>query len=470
MVGISACGAYVPIYRLNKDEISRAWGRPPVGGEKAVANFDEDSVTMAVAAGIDCLQGIERSSSDGLYFASTTSPYKEKLSSSIIASALDIRRDAFTGDFAHSVRSGSIALRAGLNALKDGAKKVLVAASDCRLGAPEGDIEVNLGDGAAALMLGTDDLVAELEHSYTHYDDFLDLWRKDADLFIKTWEDRFVVTHGFMQNLQEAVQGILRQSHLKPVDIQKFVFYAPDARYHQTMGRSLGFDLKTQVQEPFFSKMGNTGSAFALMQLVAALEDSKPGDRVLLACYGDGCDAYIFKVTDKIGKLKNRRGMKGHLSSKRMLPSYEKYLRFKNLTDRQPLARSPDSSSVTLLWREHKQLINLYGQKCKTCGTCYFPRQHVCLKCLSRDKFDDIRLSDKKGEIFTYTIDNLAASMDPPTVQCVLTLEGGCRFYCSMTDRDPQDVKIGMPVELTFRKFHEGAGVVNYFWKCRPVR
>lgn len=469
MVGISACGAYVPIYRLSKDEISRAWGRPPSGGEKAVANFDEDSITMAVAAGIDCLQGIERSSIDGLYFASTTSPYKEKLSSSIIASALDLRRDSFTGDFDHSLRSGSIALRSGLNALKDGAKRVLVTASDCRLGAPEGDLELNLGDGAAAIMLGTEDLVAELEQSYTHYDDFLDLWRKDNDLFIKTWEDRFIITHGFMQNLQEVVQGILRQSHLKPQEIQKVVLYAPDSRYHQTMGRSLGFDLKTQVQDPFFNQMGNTGSAFALMQLVAALEGATPGDRILVAFYGDGCDAYIFKVTDKVARLKDHRGMKGHLSSKKMLSNYEKYLRYKNLTERQPLARPPDSSSVPLLWRQRKQLISLYGQKCKVCGTCYFPRQHVCLKCMSKDKFDEIRLSDKKGEIFTYTIDNLAASMDPPTVQCVLNIEG-CRFYCSMTDRDPQDVKVGMPVELTFRKFHEGAGVMNYFWKCRPVR
>lgn len=470
MVGIYSCGAYVPIYRLSKDEISRAWGRPPLGGEKAVANFDEDSITMAVAAGIDSLQGVERSSIDGLYFASTTAPYKEKLSSSIIASALDLRRNAFTADFDHSLRSGSIALRSGMNALKDGAKKVLVAASDCRLGAPEGDLELNLGDGAAALILGTEDLIAELEHSYTHYDDFLDLWRKDNDLFVKAWEDRFIVTHGFMQNLQEAVQGILKQSHLKPQDIQKVVLYAPDARYHQTMARSLGFDLKTQVQDPFFNQMGNTGAAFALMQLVAALEGAKSGDRVLAASYGDGCDAYIFKVTDKIARLKNRHGMKGHLSSKKALPNYEKYLRYKNLTEQQPLARPPDSSSAPLLWREHKQLINLYGQKCRVCGTSYFPRQHVCLKCLSRDQFDDVRLSDKKAEIFTYTVDNLMASLEPPTVQCVLSLEGGCRFYCSMTDRDPKDVKVGMPVELTFRKFHEGAGVMNYFWKCRPVR
>jgi uncharacterized OB-fold protein len=39
-----------------------------------------------------------------------------------------------------------------------------------------------------------------------------------------------------------------------------------------------------------------------------------------------------------------------------------------------------------------------------------------------------------------------------------------------MTDRDPAKVDIGMRVEMTFRKIHDGAGLHNYFWKCRPIR
>ncbi len=51
MAGIVAYGAYIPIYRLNRESIWLTWGGMPVSGEKAVANFDEDSVTMAVEAG-----------------------------------------------------------------------------------------------------------------------------------------------------------------------------------------------------------------------------------------------------------------------------------------------------------------------------------------------------------------------------------------------------------------------------------
>jgi uncharacterized OB-fold protein len=73
-------------------------------------------------------------------------------------------------------------------------------------------------------------------------------------------------------------------------------------------------------------------------------------------------------------------------------------------------------------------------------------------------------------ELFTFTKDNLFASVDPPMVMSVVEIEGGFRIYCQMTDRNPDQVKVGMPLEMTFRKIHEARGLNNYFWKCRPVR
>jgi uncharacterized OB-fold protein len=64
----------------------------------------------------------------------------------------------------------------------------------------------------------------------------------------------------------------------------------------------------------------------------------------------------------------------------------------------------------------------------------------------------------------------LAGGMDPPVVQVVLEFDDGTRMYCAMTDRDPDEVEIGMRVEMTFRKLHEGSGFNNYFWKCKPLR
>ena len=80
MVGITSYGAYVPWHRLTRSEIARAWGKAAPPGEKAVAYYDEDSLTMAVAAAMDCTTGIDLKNIDGLYFASTTSPgYREQI-------------------------------------------------------------------------------------------------------------------------------------------------------------------------------------------------------------------------------------------------------------------------------------------------------------------------------------------------------------------------------------------------------
>jgi len=131
MVGIRSFGAYVPMLRLQLSAIAGG-GRKAGGGggEKAVAYFDEDSVTMAVAAATDCLRGADRAAVDGVLFASTSYPYREKQAASLVAKALDLRRDVVTADFADSVRAGTTALRSAFDAVKAGsARMVLVVAS-----------------------------------------------------------------------------------------------------------------------------------------------------------------------------------------------------------------------------------------------------------------------------------------------------------------------------------------------------
>jgi uncharacterized OB-fold protein len=39
-----------------------------------------------------------------------------------------------------------------------------------------------------------------------------------------------------------------------------------------------------------------------------------------------------------------------------------------------------------------------------------------------------------------------------------------------MTDRVAEEVKVGMPVEMSFRKMAYRDGIHNYFWKAVPVR
>lgn len=474
MIGIVSYGAYVPIYRLKRDEIGRAWSRGSGGGERSVANFDEDSATMAVEAVIDCLKGFERETVDGLYFASTTPPYKEKQTASLVAQACDLRRHMFAADFGDSIRSGTMAVRAAFDAVKSGsAKRVVVAAADMRSAQPQSGNEQEFGDGAGALMIGRENVICEIEEIFTHTDDIVDTWRNENDQFVRGWEDRFVLTEGYTRNVTEAVKGLLKKCNLKPAEISKVVLYSPDARRATEMAKPLGFDAKTQMQDPMFKQMGNTGAAFAIMILVAALESAKPGDRIIMANYGDGADAILLKVTDEITKLPKRRGMKAHLASKLDLATYEKYVRFRRLMALESQAREGANAFPPVALREREQLTSLHGSKCKKCGRTFHPKQRVCIYCGAKDQFESVRLSDRKGTLYTYCIDNLAMSSDPPTVVTKVHIDdkaGTIGIYCQMTDRDLDKVKPDIPVEMTFRKLHDAGNMHTYYWKCRIPR
>ncbi len=472
MVGIRSYGAYIPIYRLSRDEIGKVWGSGSRKGERTVANCDEDSITMAVEAVLDCLSGIDRESIDGLYFASTTSPYRVKRAATIIAAAADLRQDIFTADFTNSFGAGASALRAAMDAVSaDSAKNVLVVASDCQLAPPNSAFEPMYGDGAAALSISNDDAAMTFTRKYSISSNFLDIWRREkGDTYIRTWEDRFVVDYGYMAHIREAITNLLKKSDLTSKDVTKFAYYGPDPRSHAGLARALGLD-KIQVQDPMFDVLGNTGAAFFMMILVAALEQAKAGDQILAASYGDGADAFLLNVTNQIEKIKNKKGVGHHLASKMMLPNYGTYLRFRNLMEWEKTPTPEPESSVTVMWRDDKALIRGHGFKCKACGHIQFPPQKVCMWCQAKDQFEEVRISDKKGKLFTFSLDERAVfALDLPNVLAIVNLDDGGRVYGQLTDRDPSKIKIGMPVELTFRKFHEGSGFHNYSWKCRPVR
>ena len=475
MVGIVSYGAYIPMFRLKRDTLALVWGKSYSRGERAVANADEDAITMAVEAVVDCLTGMDRKVVGGLYLASTTTPYREKQSASIVRAATDLREDMTTADFTNSIRSGTNALGAALSAVKAGdANNVMVVASECRLPAPNSEYEPIFGDGAAAFLVGNSDVIAAVEGSYSLTSEFQDVWRKESDLYQWSWEDRFIKDEGYEKILPQAVHGLMKKYGLKAKDITKAAYHSPDARSHAAIAKNIGLDVKTQVQMPLFDAVGDTGAALAPMTLVAALEEAKPGDRILFASYGDGADAYILRVMPEIEKVRDRRGIKRHLASKLDLVNYGVYLQMRNVMEWAPDVRPRRRSALSAIWRDRKMFYSLYGQKCKACGQIQYPKQRICMYCQTKDNFEPVRLSDKKGVLFTYSIDERAREIILPLVRAVVNLEGGGRYYSSMTDRDTSKVSVGMPVELTFRLLfdgiREGSGFRNYMWKVRPIR
>lgn len=474
MPGIRSYGAYLPLYRLSRAEIARAWGGAPQPGERAVANYDEDSLTMAVAAARDCLAGIDRASVQGLYFASTTAPYKEKQSAALIAAVLGLAPEIATMDFSGSLRCGTNAVKAALDAVACGsAENVLVLATDMRMGYPAGPAEMNFGDGAAALLIGAGDTLAEIEHFDSRYYEIQDTWRSDQDTFVRGAEDRFAMDEGYLKVMKEAVSAALAKYGLAPGDIAHVALNAPNARQLKSVTQKLGFDDKAQVRDLLQASVGDTGCAASLMSLVAALERAGSGEKILLACYGNGCDVALLETTGRIASGSTRRGIQRHLASKTAMHSYEQYLRLRELLPLQPPARPPlelRTPSPAALWREVPWEMRLTGTKCTRCGQPQYPPQRVCVNCKAKDEMEPYPFVDVPAKVFSFSHDYVMQSVDPPVTVTFVDFEGGGRIMCDMTDRDPATIEVGLPLEMTFRRLYYVGGIYNYWWKCQPVR
>ena len=468
MVGIAAYGAYIPRYRLGAE--TGGWNSRQ---ERAVANFDEDSVTMAVAAGSDCLANHDRSRVDGIVFASTTPPYAEKQCAAIVAAALDLRNDIFAVDVANVLRAGTNALLTALDAVASGrASQVLVVVADSRQGPPRGETERASGDGAAAFLIAGHAVLAEYVGSHSVTDNMLDAWRTPGDPFVRTWEDRFATEEGIERIVPDTVSGYCQRTGIAVADVSKIALYAPDARRHARLARRLGF-ADDQVQEPLFGAVGNTGAAFAPMLLASALETARPDDLLLAVSYGDGSDVIGFRATANIASAATPpMGVSGWVASKQLLGSYETYARWREVwtlddASRRPAAASP---SVSALWREGDKNVRLYGARCRSCGYVQYPAQRVCVECRKVDDGEPVRLSETPATVFTYSMDYIAGAVDTPLVVTVVDFEGGGRVLCMMTDRELDEVRVGMPVEMSFRKLRVVNGIHNYYWKAIPRR
>jgi hydroxymethylglutaryl-CoA synthase len=469
MVGITSFEAYIPPYRLSRGEISRAWGTRAFGGERAVAKYDEDSLTMALAAALGCLKNGPRQT-DGLFFASTTSPYKEKQAAAILAAAADLPKETRTADFTDSLRAATIAIHSAADAVKSGtAENIIVAASDFRMGAGKSQFEQLFGEGAAAIAIGKENVIAAIKGSYSLFSEMLGMWRLEGDAFTHSWEERFIINEGYMKTLQLVISNIMQRHQLTPKDFSKVVYYGPDAKSHAGLAKGLGFKPDLQIQDPLFGSIGNTGTAALPIMLVAALDKAHPGDLILVANYGDGGDAFILEVTENIKGFKSNRKMEKLLDRKIPI-HYERYLNWRDLVPIHEISRpvSPPPS-ITCLWRESKGVLAFYGNKCRQCGTPQYPSQRVCSRCQTKDQFEDYKFSDKRGHLSAYTIDYLTANRDSPALIGVVDFEGGGRVMCEVTECEPAEIKVGMPVEMCFRKIGLRGGIFNYFWKARPI-
>ncbi len=482
MAGICAYGGYVPRYRLNRGLMYQAmgWMNPAnianAGGEKSVANFDEDAITMAVAAGIDALRGVDRSTVGGVYFASTTMPYKERLNAGIVNAALGLEDHIRAADFSGGLKCATTALLAALEGVESNrVNNILVTAADSRLGKPASPQELIFGDAAASVVVGKDQVIAEFKDAYSVTYDFVDHYRGAFAQFDRQWEDRWIRDLGFMQILPEAVSGLLKKTGLKISDFSKVVYPCHYGAARKGLNKKMGIAPEAD-QDNLQKQVGETGSPHALLMLIGALETANPGDKILLVSFGSGCDALYFEVTKNIKNLPKRYGLSGSLANRADLDNYTKYLVWRDVLPGDAGLRSEEDmwTRWSQLWRKRREVLGLWGTRCKKCGTAQYPTQRVCVnpECGAAGEMEPYCFSDKKGKIASFTGDNLAASLNPPAIYGQVIFEQGGKYIFDFTDCALDSLSTGMTVEMSFRRKYRDRkrDIAGYFWKAVPVR
>ena len=96
-------------------------------------------------------------------------------------------------------------------------------------------------------------------------------------------------------------------------------------------------------------------------------------------------------------------------------------------------------------------------QRCRACGHIQFYPRAVCTGCLSQDL--DWTKASGRGSVYSYSVVYRAPSKvfaaDAPYTTAIIELEEGVRMMSNVVGCPPEEVRIGMPVEVIFEDVSE---------------
>lgn len=478
-VGIIAAGAYVPRLRLQRSAMAQAtrWYNPALAGlgkgERSMAGWDEDAVTMAVEAARDCLAGRDRERLARLILASTSVPFADRQNAGIVKEALVLPDAIGSVDVGGSQRAGASALLAGLDAARAAAGPVLCVASERRAARPASAEEFINGDGAAALLLGTGEVIAEFIGAHSVTVDFIDHYRASDRNHDYAWEARWIRDAGYLQLLTGAIGEGLSRHGLAPSDVDHLVLGLPAPGAEAQVAAAIGIASERLVN-PLHDRLGYCGAAHPLLLLAHLLGQAEPGKCIAVAAFGQGVELLLFRTTGRAGQDRTGAlGVEGWLARRLPETNYLKHLHFAGEVrlDSGMRAELDLKASHSALYRDRKTVLGLIGGKCRVTGTVQYPKTSVSVAQNARlvDTQDDYPLADIPARIVTMTADHLAFSPDPPSCYGMIEFEGGGRFIADMVDIDEPMPEPGDPMRMMFRiKRIDARGFTQYYWKAAP--
>lgn len=333
MTGIVSYGVSVPRRRLRTDEIVQLWQNNDLQAiknnfkaeERVVLNADEDVVSMGVEAAKTAVRNWEKTASDiqALYFGTCSNPYEAKPSSTIAVSALGMGKDVLSSDLQFSTKSGTSALQAAYALVKANVTNTaLVIGADAmnRHMEPGNLSEPFAGAGGAAVILGTENVIAEIEDTVSYNTNLCDDFRLEGERYIKS--GMVLGSHkpeiSINEHTQKAAEALLGKLGRTIQDYDYVVFQQQNGSTAGRLAKLLGATKEQLAPSLYAETTGDCGSASAFIGLAKVLDQAKPGDKILVVSYGFGAgsDAFSLVVTDAIESYQNGKPVEKVLADK----------------------------------------------------------------------------------------------------------------------------------------------------------
>jgi hydroxymethylglutaryl-CoA synthase len=341
MAGIVGYGAYIPRKRITTEEIARQWGKDPgtisrglLLQEKSVPGFDEDTITISVAAGRGALEraGVDPSRVGAVYIGSESHPYAVKPSGTVVAEALGIGPEVHVADFEFACKAGTEAMFVALALVESGrADYALAIGADTSQGAPDDALEFSASAGGAAYLFGREELMAEVIETYSFTTDTPDFWRREGE-FYPRHGGRFTGEPAYFKHVTAATRGLLQKSGLAPEDFRYAVFHMPNGKFPLAVGGQLGFTREQLETGWVVPTMGNTYSGSSPTGLAAILDVADPDDLILITSFGSGAgsDSFALRATDLLPERRGRaQAVRAMLDGEHRYVTYGQYAKYR---------------------------------------------------------------------------------------------------------------------------------------------
>jgi len=464
MRGIIGHGGYLPRRRLDRLSIAAVMASSPVPGHRSVASFDEDTTTMGLEAARLALHNSGPSRPNSLWFCTSTPAYSEKTNALAIHAALQLDPNVRTADACGAPR----AAMAMFCDVVEAAGTVQVVAADIRVGLAGSAEEAQGGDGAASVVVGDGDDTT-LQASYlggaSLNREFLDRWRDPQSRFTKAWEERHSEAR-YRELIPEAWARALKAASLETGDVDALLVAGPSRRTNRSAATWIGVALDPIVEE-FDRSIGWTGAAHPFVLLCSYLEEAPAGRTLGLVSVSEGVDVVLLRTTG--GGNRQPAGATIRDQERLGLPiAYGKFLAWRGLLDAdRPRRPQPGRVSAPAATRGAAWKFGFIGSRDTRTGELRLP---PAIPGADPDAIlEPAPTAGALGTVVTYTVDRLAYSPSPPIVFAVVDFDGGGRLPVELTDVEVETVKVGMRVEMTFRRLGVTDEIVNYFWKARPA-